>query len=246
LPAKAETILILGGTTEAATLAARLTDGGHNVTTSLAGRTREPAPLKGKTRTGGLGGAQGLAAYVRDNAVTLLVDMTHPFATQISANARKAAELTGVKLIAWHRPAWEKVDGDKWLEVPDVATAVATIPPSARVLLALGSQHIAPFAARPDVHFLIRMIDPPPARLALPNHELLLAKPGSVEEEYALLRDHHLTHIVCRNSGGKASYAKIAAARLLALPVIVIARVSIEPGTASLEAIEQQIVKAIA
>ncbi len=239
------TILILGGTTEAATVAARLTDRGMQITTSLAGRTREPLPLKGQTRTGGFGGPQGLAAYIRENNISLVVDMTHPFATQISANARKAAELTGIKLIQWHRPAWEKLDGDQWLEVPDIAAAITTIPPNARALLALGSQHIAPFAARPDVHFLIRMIDPPPAPLALSDHELLLAKPGSVEEEFALLRSRHITHIICRNSGGKASYAKIAAARLLGLPVIMIARASIEPGTASLETIERQILNTI-
>ena len=171
--------------------------------------------------------------------------MTHPFATQISANARKAAELTGIKLIQWHRPAWERLDDDKWIEVKDIAAAVAAIPPNARVLLALGSQHIAPFAVRADVHFLIRMIDPPQAPLALPDHELLHAKPGSLEEEYALLRAKNITHIVCRNSGGKASYAKIAAARLLKLPVIIIARATTQGATASLEAIEQQILNAI-
>ncbi len=239
------TILILGGTTEAAALAVRLTARGIPVTTSLAGRTREPLPLKGQTRTGGFGGPQGLAAYIRENAISVLVDMTHPFATQISLNARKAAELTGIKLIQWHRPAWEKLDGDTWLEVPGIAAAVNAIPPNARALLALGSQHIAPFAARQDVHYLIRMIDPPPAPLPLQDHELLLAKPGSVEEEFALLRDKHITHIICRNSGGKASYAKVAAARLLGLPVIMIARAPSETGTASLEAIEQRIVDAI-
>ena len=243
--AKANLILILGGTAEAADLAARLHDHGIQVITSLAGRTREPAPLKGEIRSGGFGGAEGLAAYIRENAISLLVDMTHPFATQVSANARKAAEFTGIKLIQWHRPAWERLNDDKWIEVKDIAAAVAAIPPNARVLLALGSQHIAPFAARPDVHFLIRMIDPPAAPLALPDHQLLIARPGSVEEEFTLLRDKHITHIICRNSGGKASYAKLAAARLLGLPVIMIGRTSIQTGTPSLEAIEQQIVEAI-
>jgi precorrin-6A/cobalt-precorrin-6A reductase len=239
------TILILGGTAEAAALAARLHDSGHTVISSLAGRTREPAPLNGKTRTGGFGGAEGLATYLREHAIALLVDMTHPFAAQISANARKAADLTGVKLIAWHRPAWEKRDGDTWLEVADIPAALAAIPPDTRALLALGSQHIAPFAAREDVHFLIRMIDPPAEPLPLPDHELLLAKPGSVEEEYALLRDHQITHIICRNSGGKDSYAKIAAARLLGLPVIIIGRSTQSSAHGSLDKIESEILSVL-
>ena len=241
MPASEKIILILGGTAEAATLASRLSDKGLHVITSLAGRTREPAPLKGKTRTGGFGGPEGLANYIRDNAIFLLVDMTHPFATKISANARKAAELSGVKLIAWHRPAWTRLDDDNWLEVESLAAAVAAIPPNARVLLALGSQHIAPFAARRDVHFLVRMVDPPAVPLLLPDHELLVAKPGPVEDEFALLRARNISHIICRNSGGKAAYAKIAAARLLGLPVIMISRSSVAENAASIDQIESQI-----
>jgi precorrin-6A/cobalt-precorrin-6A reductase len=239
-------VLLLGGTAEAAAMAARLTDRGLPVTTSLAGRTREPAPVKGNIRTGGFGGVEGLAEYLRRNDIALLIDMTHPFATRISANARAAASLSGVPLLAWQRPGWEKMDGDAWIGVPDISAAVAAIPANARALLALGSQHIAPFAARADVHFLVRMIDPPLVPLALPSHELLMAKPGNVEEEYKLLKDSQMTHIVCRNSGGKASYAKIAAARLLALPVIMITRAGNTSKFQSLEAFEEQIVEAIA
>ena len=54
-------ILILGGTREAAALATQLVEDGHEVITSLAGRTKEPAPLAGETRIGGFGGVQGLA-----------------------------------------------------------------------------------------------------------------------------------------------------------------------------------------
>ncbi|MGB8817303.1 MAG: precorrin-6A/cobalt-precorrin-6A reductase, partial [Rhizobiaceae bacterium] len=122
--------------------------------------------------------------------------------------------------------------------------AVPAIPPQARALLALGSQHIAPFAARADVHFLVRMIDPPAEPLPLPDHELLLAKPGSVEEEFTLLRNRNITHIICRNSGGKASYTKIAAARLLGLPVIMIARATQSPdASASLKDLQAEIAK---
>jgi precorrin-6A/cobalt-precorrin-6A reductase len=222
LPAPDKPVLILGGTAEAAELAARLTDRGLNVITSLAGRTREPAVLKGKTRTGGFGGAEGLAYYMQENHIALLIDMTHPFATQMSANARTASSISGIKLLAWQRPQWNKMEGDQWQEVTTIPAAITAIPSGAHVLLALGHQHITPFAARADVHFLVRMINQPSVSLDLPDHHLVLAKPGSLEEEFATLRNHAITHIVCRNSGGKASYTKIAAARLLGLPVIMI------------------------
>ena len=197
---------------------------GHNVTISLAGRTREPAPLAGNVRIGGFGGVEGLAAYLSENNIDQLIDMTHPFALQVSKNAKAVALRTGVELIVHKRPQWEKMDGDNWIDVADIPAAITAIPDGATVLLALGSQYIAPFSARPDVHFIVRMVDLPTTTLALAEYQLIAAKPGSMEQEYALLKEHGITHIICRNSGGKGAYTKIAAARLLGIPVIIIAR----------------------
>ncbi len=205
-------------------MAETLVKAGHNVTISLAGRTREPAPLAGTVRIGGFGGVEGLASFLIENHIDQLIDMTHPFALQISKNAKAAVLKTDVELIIHKRPQWEKMEGDEWIEVADTDDAIAAIPKGATVLLALGSQHIAPFASRTDVHFVVRMVDILPAPLNLASYDLLAAKPGSMEQEYALLVSRKITHIICRNSGGKGAYTKIAAARLLGIPVIIIAR----------------------
>jgi len=222
-----DTILILGGTREAAELAKELvaTHPDARVITSLAGRTKEPAPLDGEVRTGGFGGVAGLADYIRDNGVTRLIDATHPFARQISANAVEATGLTGVTLEIRTRKPWTKETGDDWTEVETLEAARDAIPPGARVLLALGSQHIGLFASRDDVHFVVRMIDRPETPLDLPDHALVLGRPGDTAAVEAMLMiAHSITHIVCRNSGGKAAYAKIEAARQLRLPVIIRSR----------------------
>ena len=222
-----QTVLILGGTKEAADLAADLAAAhpGWRIITSLAGRTKEPAPLAGEVRTGGFGGAAGLAAWMTAEGVTRLIDATHPFARQISENALMAAEKTGVPLEVRTRPPWSRQPGDQWVEVASVSEAICAIPPGARVLLALGSQHIAPFAARADVHFLVRMVDPPERPLLLPDHQLLIGKPSlRVQDEAALLAGHRITHIVCRNSGGTGAHAKIEAARSKGVVVIMIGR----------------------
>ncbi len=215
MPGKAETILILGGTKEAAALAAELVSQHPDwrVITSLAGRTKEPKPVAGEVRIGGFGGAEGLAAYLRREHITSLIDATHPFAAQISANAKRAAEQTGIPLDIRTRPPWKKQPGDNWLEVSSLEQARDALPPGARVLLALGSQHIAPFASRADVHFIVRMVDKPEQPLALPDHELVIGMPGDVAAETALLKRHGVTHIVCRNSGGDGAYAKVEAAQ---------------------------------
>ncbi|WP_223475421.1 cobalt-precorrin-6A reductase [Oricola indica] len=222
-----ETILILGGTKEAAALAADLIRDHPDwrVVTSLAGRTREPKPVAGEVRIGGFGGAEGLADYMRAQHVTRLIDATHPFATTISQNAKRAAQQAGVRLETRMRPPWRREPGDKWIEVASLEEARDAIPAGSRVLLALGRQHIAPFADRPDVHFVVRMVDPPETPLALPDHDLVIGLPGAVaKEEAALLIKHRVTHIVCRNSGGSGAYAKIEAARALGLPVIMVNR----------------------
>ncbi len=221
-----ETVLILGGTKEAMELAARLVTQHPDwrIVTSLAGRTREPAPLAGETRIGGFGGAEGLAEYLRAEGVTRLIDATHPFARRISENAIKASRLAGVPLETLTRPPWERQPGDDWIEVASLDEARDALPAGARVLLALGSQHIAIFAERGDVHFVVRMVDPPAAPLPLPDHELVLGRPGTVTQEEALLAGHAISHIVCRNSGGEASYAKIEAARDLGITVVMVGR----------------------
>lgn len=222
-----ETVLILGGTREAAELAAEIVRDhpGWRVITSLAGRTKEPKPVAGEVRTGGFGGAEGLAAFLERERVTRLIDATHPFANRISANAKAAATLACVPLDIRTRKPWQREPGDDWTEVASLEEARDALPSGARVLLALGSQHIAPFETRADVHFVVRMVDPPAEPLALPDHEIVTGLPGrTAEKEAALFERHAITRIVCRNSGGKGAYAKIEAARKLGLPVIMIAR----------------------
>ena len=220
-----ERILILGGTMEASALAGQLVDHGHQVITSLAGRTREPEPVKGEMRVGGFGGVNGLTGYLLNENITRVIDATHPFANRISANAQKAATLADIRLDIKTRPAWKRKKKDRWIEVATLEDAVEKIPVGARAFLALGSQYIDAFSSRGDVHFVVRMIDPPQTPLSLNQHEIIAAKPGATANaEAKLFKNHAITHLVCRNSGGKGAYAKIDAAREMKLPVIMIGR----------------------
>ena len=218
-------ILILGGTKEAAELAARLVAEGHDVMTSLAGRTKEPMPIPGDIRTGGFGGAEGLVRWLTEYRVERLIDATHPFAEQISRNAAKAAAKTGIVFERFQRLPWKMQAGDRWHVVTSLDQAAARIPTGARVLLTLGSQHLGAFATLDDVHFVIRMIDEQKDPLPFAKYELILTRPfQDWHQEASLLEDKSITHIVARNSGGAGAYAKIEAARKLGLPVIMIER----------------------
>lgn len=220
---ESEHILILGGTKEAAELAKTLTAAGTRVTTSLAGRTKEPEPVAGTTRVGGFGGVEKMANWITDNQITKVIDATHPFARQISENATMACKLAKVQLEQRQRRPWDQVEGDIWTEVESLDQAATALPEGARVLLALGSQYLKAFAARHDVHFIVRMVDQPTSTPDLQSHSLVLGRPSANwQEEADLLRQHGITNIVCRNSGGSGAYAKIIAARELSIPVIII------------------------
>lgn len=224
-PASRQKILILGGTAEARLLAAQLIEEGHSVTTSLAGRTVDPVLPEGEVRIGGFGGADGLATYLRDEQFDRMIDTTHPFARRISENAIKASAISGIPLEQRLRPRWQKQPGDRWKSVPTLEAAAEALPQAATVFLALGRQYLDAFIGRDDCRFVIRMVDPPETPLGFSDHMLVLGKPASdPDREADLFTAHGITHLVCRNSGGPAGYAKIIAARRLALPVIMIER----------------------
>jgi precorrin-6A/cobalt-precorrin-6A reductase len=218
--------LILGGTGNANALAAALARAKIDAIYSYAGRTQIPLPHALPTRTGGFGGAAGLADFIREAEITHVVDATHPFAAEMSRNAAIACAATGVPLLALERAPWTTTTGDRWIEVPDIAGAVAALPdPPARVFLAIGRQHVAPFAEKPQHAYTLRFVDAPDGALPLPDSELIVARgPFTCEGDLVLMRDRHIEWIVARNAGGDGARAKIDAARELGLPVIMIAR----------------------
>ena len=218
-------LLILGGTAEAAELAARLAgDDRLETVTSLAGLTRLPGAVAGRVRRGGFGGPDGLAAFLKEERYDALIDATHPFAARIAAHAAEAANLAGTARIKLVRPPFERTPADRFVPVRDMAEAAAALPQGARVFLAAGRREISVFASRTDLWCLVRMIEPPAAGEALPPGEVILGRPPSdPEAEIALLAKHRIGWIVSKDSGGQAA-AKIFAARKLGLPVVLVER----------------------
>ncbi|MGF1609615.1 MAG: cobalt-precorrin-6A reductase [Kiloniellales bacterium] len=226
-------LLILGGTAEARALAeAAAADPRLTVISSLAGRTQAPAALAGVVRVGGFGGAAGLARYLAEAEIDLMIDATHPFAARISHNAAEACAAAGVPRLLLQRPAWSAQPGDGWTVVQnttEAAHAVADL--GRRVFLALGRQDLAPFAALTGHWFLLRLIEPPHEPLPLAAHTLVIARgPFAEADEIALLEQHRIEVLVSKNSGGSATSAKLSAARARGLPVVMIARPPMPPS----------------
>jgi precorrin-6A/cobalt-precorrin-6A reductase len=182
-------------------------------------------------RVGGFGGVQGLCDYLAAERITHVIDATHPFAAGMSSNAVAACMASGVPLIALERAPWVAGADDRWTHVADIPAAVAALAgPPKRVFLAIGRQHLEPFAAQPQHHYLLRLVDAPTGPLPLPQADVVVARgPFTLAADSELMRDHGTEVIVAKNAGGKGAVAKIAAARALGLPVVMIDRPAIPP-----------------
>jgi precorrin-6A/cobalt-precorrin-6A reductase len=223
MPRERQRILILGGTAEARQIAAGLVAMGHDVTTSLAGVTAAPVRPSGQLRVGGFGGAEGLRQFLLVERIEVVVDATHPFAAQISRNACDAVRNMPVELVRFERAAWTKSDQIVWQSVLSLAEAAAALPAGSKTFVTTGRKDLLPFVARSDLAGVIRTVEPPGP---LPAHwQLILDRPPhTLQSEIAVMRAHAITHLVSKNSGGAATFAKLQAASALGISIIMVER----------------------
>ena len=242
-------LLLLGGTLEARQIAAALAGDQKKfeATLSLAGVTSTPPDPGIPVRTGGFGGAEGLADFLVENGIKVLVDATHPFAAQISANAAEACQQIGVERLTLWRPAWNPVEGDKWKEFNAWPELIAELGGGARVFMAAGQDGIKAIAADPRladgrIICFARAIEIPPET---PHGvEFIKSRPAKVwQDEAKLFQENNITHLVAKNSGGEGSRAKLDAARQLGLLVFLLARPA--PPTGPLYETPEDILSAI-
>ena len=219
-------VLILGGTAEARELAARLAVRPDlRVISSLAGLVADPVPRAGEVRIGGFGGVDGLAGWLRAEHAAAVVDATHPFAQTISAHAALACARSQTPLLRLLRPPWTAGPGDDWHEA-DSLQAAAELLPSAwrRAFLTTGRQGLHVFAALDQMWFLIRCASPPAGPLPAARHVIVARDPGDAGAERAIMTRHRIDVLVTKNSGGALSAGKLAAARQIGVPVVMIRR----------------------
>lgn len=213
-------ILLLGGVTEALAIARTL---GPQHIYSLAGVGRVPTDLNCKVRVGGYGGAEGLAQFIRDERISLIIDATHPYAAQISQNAAQAAQLSDVPCWALRRPAWQPQPRDDWREVADWAELVEALKPFKRPLFTLGREPLQHLDEIPAEQFwTLRALDVYPGN---ERCEVIGARgPFLIEDERALFQERRIDVLISKNSGSTATEPKLEVARERGVPVLVLKR----------------------
>ncbi|MBB4856303.1 precorrin-6A/cobalt-precorrin-6A reductase [Mycobacteroides chelonae] len=230
-------ILILGGSAEARELAERLAPR-FEVTTSLAGRVRNPAVPTGALRVGGFGGEVGLRKWLSDNAVEAVVDATHPFAATITENAVAACDRLGIPHLILRRPPWSAEDATVVSSAAEAKDAVVAQGFS-RVFLTSGRSSIGAFLFS-DAWFLIRVVEPMSADELPERHHLLLSRgPYAVAEETRLMRQYEIEVLVTKNSGGTMTWAKLHAAAALNIPVVMIDRPALPEHVSTVSTVDE-------
>ncbi|MES3710637.1 cobalt-precorrin-6A reductase [Pseudomonas putida] len=213
-------ILLLGGVTEALAIARRL---GPQHVYSLAGIGRVPQGLQCQVRVGGFGGAEGLASYLREAGITLLIDATHPYAAQISRNAASAARNAGIPCWALRRPAWQAQAGDDWREVEDWAGLIDALKPFRRPLFTLGREPLQHLDEIPPEQFwTLRALEACPGN---ERCEVIGARgPFNIEDERSLFDERGIDVLISKNSGSVATEPKLEVARERGVPVLILKR----------------------
>ena len=228
-PQKDQKILLLGGTADARIIADRLAETPNLIAEmSLAGVLSKPPKMALPLRIGGFGGIDGLVQYIHDHGITILIDATHPYAAQMSHHAVMACQKTGIRRLTLWRPPWKAEKEDDWHGFDGWPELINAVPKGARVFMAAGQDGMKALPLTPEFSVVARALAKPED---LPDYvEMIKDLPGKTEDAEAdLFQQHQISHIICKNSGGTSSQAKLLAARTLRLPVLMINRPSAPP-----------------
>lgn len=221
-------LLILGGTGDARLLAERLHGQGMTVVYSVAGLVRVPV-LPFSVISGGFSSRGGLTAFLQREAITAVLDATHAFAEHISQTAAKACSDLNLAYWRYQSQPWQPVSGDHWLSFQRWDALLAQLEHYRSVFFTVGrlpGMTAEWIQSHPHIQCVIRSavaVDDPLQRLHHVHH-LQQIGPFSLQDEIDCFERYRIDSLVCKNSGGDATAAKLTAARSNHVPVLMLER----------------------
>lgn len=230
-------LIVFSGTSEGHALCRFLSGLGAEadafVATEYGGAVMEPLPGI-RVHTGRLDAGQMTEVM---GAGALVVDATHPYASAVTENIRKACAQAGAEYLRLLRP---RTEAEGVVTVPDTAAAVAWLAGHAgKALLTTGSKELDAYAAVPDYKERLYPRVLPTAgvlqkceALGFPGaHVIAMQGPFSHALNAALLQQTGATILVTKDTGVSGGFAeKLSAAREMGATVLMIARPTAEEG----------------
>ena len=246
---------VFSGTSDGNALASELAGKGYPVVISAATEYGGAVAVKDCPGVSVWAGRQGVEA--RKQALTrsqarVLVDATHPYASLMSEQLIGLSRTLGIPYLRYERPsAREENAGELCASMEQAAARAMAL--GQRIFLATGSKDLAAFLQAPGAaerEWFVR-VTPEPAfiqraiDLGVPrSHICAMQGPFSQEFNAALWRDWQIDCVVTKDSGDAGGYqAKVDAAQVLGIPVLVIQRPTLAYplAVASFDAVLQQL-----
>lgn len=142
-------VLIFSGTTEGRILSGYFSTLKCRVYISVAteyGKECLQADAGGAVIATGRMDEEKIAEYIRDKEITLVIDATHPFAREVTANIRQACEKTGTEYIRCLREPGEKEEEKGIVRVDSVKAAAKFLQDTqGKILIATGSKELSEY-----------------------------------------------------------------------------------------------------
>jgi precorrin-6A/cobalt-precorrin-6A reductase len=220
-------ILVLGGTSDARRLTTKLiaTAVPVDIIYSVAGLVGK-AQLDCQVISGGFSKTGGLKHFLERENIKAVLDLTHPYAISISSQAQSACVQLNLAYWQFMRPQWQAQSGDNWHSFSDWPSLLTSIKSYKRALVTTGQlqqSQLDAIASTCD-HVCYRTAAPSQAILAT-NVQWIKAKgPFALDDELAQLKQLQSDVLICKNAGGNATYAKLEAARILGIDVLMLER----------------------
>ena len=231
-----EQVLIFAGTTEGRRLAECLSEAEIPSLVCVAteyGETLLPEGQFARHHAGRLSEAE-MEALMKEQAFHTVIDATHPYAVEVSANIRKAAELAGLSYRRLLREQEQVELSEDTVFVDSVKEAVSYLEhTTGKILASTGSKELSAYTALPDYkeRVFARVLSTEESvrigtSLGFVGRNLICMQgPFSEEMNTATMKQFGISWLVTKASGKAGGYGeKIRAAKQAGARVLVVGR----------------------
>lgn len=228
-------ILLLGGTSETATVALGLANSGYKVLVS----TATEIPLETgihvniQKRSGKLD-ANAMAKVISEYGIKGIVDATHPYAAQVRETARRIAVRMNLPYLTLIRPAGHYEMGGILFAADHTEAARLACSFGRAVLLTTGSRNLQPYVNESragGVTLVVRVLPEPQSSRAcrdagIPERFIVTGRgPFTVEDNRRVIQRFDIGVIVTKDSGSAGGVPeKLTAAELESCKVVLVKR----------------------